>query len=287
MRGSHGLPPSLLGPIGKRFRRQTVPHLLTPEACPTRIREVLRLVLKLDAALEGSHAGETVRRNAALPTGAGRPGGAARPPFGPVQSPRSLEHSEGVTGPRGISGSGGDRETREEAGVNAGELVELGSIHYTKSRKQIHCFAGPAPGNAEPRCASWEVDCAEFLTMTEARQQIHPEQAPFLDRLVNCCERLESRSREPRGTKPRLNGCARFVQHMVAVGCDKLAGVLLPARTMMTASAGTPQCGWPWFSSGSVHALVCLRSPSRFLAGQRTSRRACHTLPRKCPNCAR
>ena len=47
MRGSHGLPPSLLGPIGKRFRRQTVPHLLTPEACPTRIREVLRLVAPL------------------------------------------------------------------------------------------------------------------------------------------------------------------------------------------------------------------------------------------------
>ena len=33
MRGSHGLPPSLLGPIGKRFRRQTVPHMSTQEAC--------------------------------------------------------------------------------------------------------------------------------------------------------------------------------------------------------------------------------------------------------------
>ena len=44
MRGSHGLPPSLLGPIGKRFRRQTVPHLSTPEACPTRIRKILRFV---------------------------------------------------------------------------------------------------------------------------------------------------------------------------------------------------------------------------------------------------
>ena len=43
MRGSHGLPPSLLGPIGKRFRRQAVPHVSTPEACPTRIRKVLRL----------------------------------------------------------------------------------------------------------------------------------------------------------------------------------------------------------------------------------------------------
>ena len=47
MRGSHGLPPSLLGPVGKRFRRQTVPHLSTPEACPKRIREDLRLVSPL------------------------------------------------------------------------------------------------------------------------------------------------------------------------------------------------------------------------------------------------
>ena len=47
MRGSHGLPPSLLGPIGKRFRRQTVPHMSTPEACPTRIRKGLRLVAPL------------------------------------------------------------------------------------------------------------------------------------------------------------------------------------------------------------------------------------------------
>ena len=31
---------------------------------------------------------------------------------------------------------------------------------------------------------------------------------------------------------------------------DKLAGVLFPARTTMTASAGTPQYGWPWLSCG-------------------------------------
>ena len=43
MRGSHGLPPSLLGPIGKRFRRQTVPHMSTPEACPTHIRDWIQL----------------------------------------------------------------------------------------------------------------------------------------------------------------------------------------------------------------------------------------------------
>ena len=30
-----------------------------------------------------------------------------------------------------------------------------------------------------------------------------------------------------------LDGCARFVHHVVTVGCDKLAGVLLPTPTMM------------------------------------------------------
>src|SRR5205823_9030298 len=49
------------------------------------------------------------------------------------------------------------RETREETGVEAGLLVSLGHIDYTRSRKRIHCFAGPL-GDAEPRVASWEID---------------------------------------------------------------------------------------------------------------------------------
>lgn len=81
------------------------------------------------------------------------------------------------------------RETLEETGVQAGELVELGSIQYTKSRKQIHCFAGVAPSDASPRCASWEVDRAEFLPLEQARELIHPEQAPFLDRLLSMVKR--------------------------------------------------------------------------------------------------
>ena len=75
------------------------------------------------------------------------------------------------------------RETREETGVEPGQLVPLGSIEYTKSRKRVHCFAGPAPAGAAPRCASWEVDRAEFVTADQARKLIHPDQAPFLDRL--------------------------------------------------------------------------------------------------------
>ncbi|HEY2250472.1 MAG TPA: NUDIX domain-containing protein [Planctomycetaceae bacterium] len=75
------------------------------------------------------------------------------------------------------------RETLEETAVVAGDLVSLGSIRYVKSGKVIHCFAGPAPPDAVPVCASWEVDRAEFVPVDEARQSLHPDQVPFLDRL--------------------------------------------------------------------------------------------------------
>ena len=75
------------------------------------------------------------------------------------------------------------RETREEAGVEAGELFPLGHIDYTKSRKRVYCFAGRAPDDANPHCASWEVDRAEFVPIARARELIHPDQSPFLDRL--------------------------------------------------------------------------------------------------------
>ena len=80
------------------------------------------------------------------------------------------------------------RETWEETGVTAGTLVPLEWIEYQKSRKRIHCFAGPAPADAAPRCASWEVDRAEFVPLEEARRLMHPDQAPFLDRLVGLIE---------------------------------------------------------------------------------------------------
>ncbi|MBI3411305.1 MAG: NUDIX domain-containing protein [Planctomycetes bacterium] len=75
------------------------------------------------------------------------------------------------------------RETLEETGVLAGELTSVGKIRYTKSGKWVHAFAGPAPADANPCCASWEVDQARFLPLADARQKIHPEQAVFLDRL--------------------------------------------------------------------------------------------------------
>src|SRR3954454_25014056 len=75
------------------------------------------------------------------------------------------------------------RETLEETGVTAGPLVPLGSMVYRKSRKQVHCFAGPAPAAAEPRMASWEVDQVRFVPLAEARELIHTDQAVFLERL--------------------------------------------------------------------------------------------------------
>ena len=76
------------------------------------------------------------------------------------------------------------RETLEEVGIAPGELVSLGFIEYKKSRKDVHCFGGPAPTDAEARPTSWEIDQARFVSMDEARRLLHPDQVPFLDRLL-------------------------------------------------------------------------------------------------------
>ena len=75
------------------------------------------------------------------------------------------------------------RETLEETGVTAGDLVSLDHVVYRKSRKKVYCYAGPAPTDAEPRTASWEVDQARFVPLKEARELLHPDQVEFLDRL--------------------------------------------------------------------------------------------------------
>ncbi|MBI1873639.1 MAG: NUDIX domain-containing protein [Acidobacteria bacterium] len=80
------------------------------------------------------------------------------------------------------------RETREETGVEAGALSSLGYVDYAKSRKRVHGFAAPAPDGVAPWCASWEVDRAEFVSLELARTLIHPDQAPFLERLVQMLE---------------------------------------------------------------------------------------------------
>ncbi len=76
------------------------------------------------------------------------------------------------------------REVMEETGIIVGALIAIGHVDYTRSRKRVHAFVGPAPADAVPRCASWEVDKVEFIELTRARRIIHPDQATFLDRLL-------------------------------------------------------------------------------------------------------
>lgn len=76
------------------------------------------------------------------------------------------------------------RETWEETGLTIiGPLIDLGHVDYTRSQKRVHGYAGRAPDGATPKCASWEVDKAEFIEITRARRIIHPDQAALLDRL--------------------------------------------------------------------------------------------------------
>lgn len=95
------------------------------------------------------------------------------------------------------------RETYEETGMHAAELVALGTVDYRKSRKTIAAFAGCAPDAEEPRCASWEVDCAEFVPLDRARELIHPDQAPLLDRLVTVIDELEQSSSSATGNRTK------------------------------------------------------------------------------------
>lgn len=80
------------------------------------------------------------------------------------------------------------RETREETGVTAEELIALGHADYKKSKKRVFCFAGMAPGDAEPTVASWEVDQVRFVPVEEARELMHPDHVLFLERLLQARE---------------------------------------------------------------------------------------------------
>lgn len=91
--------------------------------------------------------------------------------------------------PKGLIEDGEDhetaarRETLEETGLIAEELTSIGHIDYTKSRKRIHCFAGPTKVDSNAISPSWEVDQVEFHGVKKAKELIHADQAVFIDRL--------------------------------------------------------------------------------------------------------
>lgn len=77
------------------------------------------------------------------------------------------------------------RECLEETGVEPQWLTRLGEVTYRSRRKRIVAFAGPAPHDAQPRCASWEIDQAAFVPLEQARKLLHPDQATLLDKLTD------------------------------------------------------------------------------------------------------
>lgn len=85
--------------------------------------------------------------------------------------------------PKGVPNEGEElahaarRETAEETGIVVdAPLLSLGHIDYVKSRKRVHCFAAPLPDGQTPRCAQWEIDKAEMVTVDDARKLIHVDQ---------------------------------------------------------------------------------------------------------------
>jgi predicted NUDIX family NTP pyrophosphohydrolase len=81
------------------------------------------------------------------------------------------------------------RETLEEIGVDVtGPLVSLGHVDYANRRKRVFAWAAELPEAAIPRCASWEIDRAELVTVTRARELLHDSQQAFIDRLVATLE---------------------------------------------------------------------------------------------------
>ncbi len=75
------------------------------------------------------------------------------------------------------------RETLEEVGIVAEQLTPLGDVVYQSHSKRVHCFCSEVPNDVVPRCASWEIDAAEFMSIDEARKRMHKDQALFIDRL--------------------------------------------------------------------------------------------------------
>ncbi len=62
--------------------------------------------------------------------------------------------------------------------------LEFGFYRIQEKSKTCALFGGPAPDRtALPRCASWEIGKAEFLSLEKARELIHPDQCEFIDRL--------------------------------------------------------------------------------------------------------
>ncbi len=99
---------------------------------------------------------------------------------------------KGVPDPGELPEEAARRECREETGVDPTYLWPLGSVRYRSGRKTVVAYAGPAPADVQPRCASWEVDRAEFVPIEQARRLLHPDQALLLENLAEFLAQQDS-----------------------------------------------------------------------------------------------
>jgi predicted NUDIX family NTP pyrophosphohydrolase len=104
---------------------------------------------------------------------------------------------KGMPNPEESMEAAARRETEEETGVICDGLIDIGFVDYTRSKKRVYAFVGRAPQDATPRCASWEVDKAEFIDVIRARRIIHPDQAVLLDRMLQLINGTPESDLEP------------------------------------------------------------------------------------------
>jgi predicted NUDIX family NTP pyrophosphohydrolase len=111
-----------------------------------------------------------------------------------ARSPYSIP--KGIIEPGETPEAAAVRETLEETGVACRIVEPLGQIDYQKSRKTVVGYlAEPLmpPASTTVESIDWEIDRAEFLPADEARERLHPDQRPFIDRAVA----LEEPGRRP------------------------------------------------------------------------------------------
>ena len=107
-----------------------------------------------------------------------------------IVKPGGFAAKYGWSIPKGLVEPGEDleaaarRETREETGVDPDQLTSLGHVDYTKSKKRIHCFFGPAPAQEPKSEPDFEVAEARFVPLADARRLLHPDQRAFVDMLA-------------------------------------------------------------------------------------------------------
>ena len=95
------------------------------------------------------------------------------------------------------------RETVEETGVRAGELVDLGSVELAAAGSASTASRGPPPRTPSRGARRGRWTARSSWGSDRARELLHPDQAPFVDWLVTLV-RLRPDLRTPgRAAPPR------------------------------------------------------------------------------------